>query len=336
MNGPSEKFQEIVFIPEVEHVGVRIDKVIGALDAVGSRSRGEWLIDAGLVILGGKPIKSSYKIRTGDQFTLKIPLSSESTDLVPMKMDLEILHEDSELIVLNKPAGLVVHPAAGHEQDTLVNALLAHTQDLSFKFGEKRPGIVHRLDRDTSGILVVAKNDRSHELLSQQFRDRSIHRLYLALAIGSLRNKEAALTSFLARHPTHRKKYASVRGDFSQESPVPAGKWAKTHYQVLQSLSSQLHYLKIKLETGRTHQIRVHLSEAGAPVVGDELYGALKKINSLASVDQRNLIRSFPRFALHASELGFVHPKSHEKMFFKVGWPDDLGPLLEKLGVRVK
>lgn len=326
--------REIIFHIDENLVGLRIDKALGSLAEVGSRSRAEWLIGEGRVRLGGQIVKSSLKTRLGDEFSVLIPDLGDETVLKATPMELDILHEDGDLIVLNKPAGLVMHPAAGHSDDTLVNALLAHTQDLSFKFGEKRPGIVHRLDRDTSGVLVVAKNDLAHEKLSLQFRERSIHRIYRALVVGNLRSEKGAITSYLTRHPTHRKKFASVKGEFSDKNPPPLGKWARTNFEVLQRVSPLLHYVKLKLDTGRTHQIRVHLSEAGAPIVADELYGALKKIPGIPDVATREWLKSFPRFALHASELGFRHPTTGQPMTFKVPWPDDLRPLLEAKGIK--
>ncbi len=326
--------RELTFIINEDLVDLRIDKALGGLPEVGSRSRAEWLIGEGRVLLGGKAVKSSLKTKFGDRFSVRIPDVGDDTGLKATPMALDILHEDADLIVLNKPAGLVMHPAAGHADDTLVNALIAHTPDLSFKFGEKRPGIVHRLDRDTSGVLVVAKNDGAHEKLSIQFRERTTHRSYRALVLGSLKADHGVFTSYLARHPTHRKKFASVKGVFTEKNPPPLGKWARTNYEVLQRLSSQLSYVKLKLDTGRTHQIRVHLSEAGAPIVADELYGALKKISSVPDISTRDWLKSFPRFALHASELGFKHPTTQLPLFFKVGWPEDLRPLLEHKGIK--
>lgn len=326
--------QELTFEITEAHVDLRIDKALGSLPEIGSRSRAEWLIGEGRVRLGGKPVKSSLKTKLGDFFSVLIPDAGNATELKATPMELDILHEDGDLIVLNKPAGLVMHPAAGHADDTLVNALIAHTKDLSFRFGEKRPGIVHRLDRDTSGVLVVAKNDDAHEKLSLQFRERTIHRIYRALVLGNLRADKGVFTSYLARHPTHRKKFASVKGVFTEKDPPPLGKWARTNYQVLQRVSPMLSYVQLKLDTGRTHQIRVHLSEAGAPIVADELYGALKKISGVPDISTREWLKSFPRFALHASELGFKHPTTGAQLSFKVGWPDDLRPLLESKGIK--
>lgn len=241
------------------------------------------------------------------------------------------------MIVINKPAGLVVHPAAGHAHDTLVNALISHTDDLSMKFGEERPGIVHRLDKETSGIIVVAKNDKAHESLTAQFKERSTHRIYYAVCIGTSRNLNGTIRSFLARHPVDRKKYASVLGEDrrplqDQDDPPDIGKWAVTHYDVL-ARKSGLSYLKLKLETGRTHQIRVHLSENGLPIAGDTLYGADKKIKSVEQRVIQEELRSLPRFLLHAAELGFTHPRTQERMLFKQEWPADIMTHIKKWGL---
>jgi 23S rRNA pseudouridine1911/1915/1917 synthase len=211
----------------------------------------------------------------------------------------------------------VVHPAAGHAQDTLVNALLAHSTDYSMKFGEQRPGIVHRLDKDTSGIMVVAKTDFVHEALALQFRDRSIKRHYLAVVSGVMNPNKGSVMSFLARHPKDRKRYSSVRDinkkiirDFKLNSGV--GKWAHTDYQVLGYHQAGMSYVKLKLQTGRTHQIRVHLAELGFPILGDQIYGN----NNLNS-------KKVPRLALHASELGFLHPVKKEFLNFQKKWPNE-------------
>lgn len=261
----------------------------------------------------------------------------EPTGLVPLDSPLEILFEDSDLLVVNKPAGVVVHPAAGHAQDTLVNMLIAHTDDLSMGFQENRPGIVHRLDRDTSGLLVIAKNDAAHQALSEKFQQRDLHRIYHAISLGVPPKKQGVLQSFLARHPSDRKRFASIMNSSRQiirdpnDLPV-IGKWAVTHYEVLDSLPSGISYLKLKLETGRTHQIRVHLSELGCPIARDETYGALRKITGIRNLEQRRVISQFPRFALHARELGFHHPRSGEWKFFSAPWPQDLAPMIEELG----
>lgn len=316
-------------------MGLRLDKALSLVPEIASRSRAEYLLNQNRILVNGETCKSSYKVKSGDSFEIELPDATPST-LQALDLKLDILFEDKDVIVINKPAGLVVHPAAGHAHDTLVNALIGHTKDLSMKFGEDRPGIVHRLDRDTSGILVVAKNDKSHENLAQQFKARTVHRLYLAACIGTPPRFEGLVESFLARHPVDRKRYSSVYDDEkkiirNKDEAPEIGKWAVTGFKVLKRLPSGLSYLQLKLETGRTHQIRVHLSEAGLPIIADNLYGADKKIKNIQNSEFKETVKKFPRFALHASELGFDHPTTGEKMFFKVPWPEDLSPLLKKI-----
>lgn len=307
-------------------LGLRLDKALSLLPEIKSRSRAESLISAENVLVNGKVAKSSLVLKESDQIQISFP-SAEPTSLQPLDLKLDVLFEDSDVIVVNKPPGLVVHPAAGHQHDTLVNALIAHTDDLAMKFGEERPGIVHRLDRETSGILVVAKNDAAQENLSQQFKARKVHRLYHALCLGIPPKPQATIQSFIARHPTDRKKFASVLGSDrkiirTKDSPPGVGKWAVTHYQVLKTHPAGLSYLQLKLETGRTHQIRVHLSELGTPILADPTYGSDRKLKSIHGSLNQDLLRTATRCALHAGELGFQHPISNQNLFFKVDWPD--------------
>lgn len=316
--------------------GLRLDKAVALIAEIGTRSRASHLIEDSAVWLNGKLAKASAQVKEGDAIEIKLP-EPEASDLQPFDLKLDVLFEDEDLIVINKPAGLVVHPAAGHAQDTLVNALIAHTDDLSMKFGEERPGIVHRLDKETSGVIVVAKNDKAHESLTSQFKERSTHRIYFAVCLGTARTLQGTIRSFLARHPVDRKRYASVLGEDRKPLTDPdenpgLGKWAVTHYEVLQRKGG-FSYLKLKLETGRTHQIRVHLSENGLPIAGDSLYGADRKIKNIESRTSQEDLRSLPRFLLHAAELGFTHPRTGERMFFKKEWPDEIQPLLKKWGL---
>ncbi len=307
-------------------VGLRLDKALSLIPEISSRSRAEALITGENVRVNAKIAKSSLAIKAQDFIEISFPLSVES-QIRPMELKLDILFEDSDVIVVNKPPGLVVHPAAGHQHDTLVNALVAHTDDLAMKFGEDRPGIVHRLDRDTSGILVVAKNDFAQENLAQQFKAREVHRLYHAICFGIPAKPEGVLKSYIARHPSNRKKFSSVLGEDlriirDQNSEPSVGKWAVTHYKVLKSHPAGLSYLQLKLETGRTHQIRVHLSEMANPIIADPIYGTDRRVKSVTGNHNQDVIRSSPRCALHAIELGFRHPKSNQELSFKVPWPD--------------
>jgi len=320
-----------------EMFGLRLDKALALRPEIETRSRASHLIEEGLVVVNGRPAKASSVLKQGDQIEVQIP-DPEPTELIAYDFPLEILFEDDDVIVINKPSGLVVHPAAGHAQDTLVNALIHHSKNLSMKFGERRPGIVHRLDKETSGILVVAKNDRAHEKLTAQFKERSIHRIYFAVCVGSIKPANGVIQSYLTRHPGDRKKYASVLGKDRKiqavHSPEPSiGKWAVTNYEVLAAKSGLL-YCKLKLETGRTHQIRVHLSEKGAPIAGDSLYGADKKIKGIGSKQIQIEVKSLNRFLLHAAELGFTHPTTGEKLFFSRDWPSNVKPLLQSWGFK--
>lgn len=302
--------------------GVRLDKALAALEDISSRSLAQNLIDKKLVSIDGKYEKASVALKLNQTVEVMIP-EPIAVDIQPMRMSLDIIYEDDELIVINKPAHLVVHPAAGHEQDTLVNALMAHTSALSMK-NEQRPGIVHRIDKETSGLLVVAKNDFVHENLATQFKNKTTHRVYYALVDGSLKLGSGTIRSYLARHSTHRKRFASVRINNQiirefQEQEV-AGKWAITHFTKL-ATASGMTLVKIKLETGRTHQIRVHFSELGHPLVGDTLYG-------YSALKMKKL--QLKRFYLHAAELGFEHPRLKKDLRFSVNWPvDDINKLKE-------
>ena len=297
-----------------EQAGQRLDKFLATLDFIPSRTRAVELIDAGLVTSEGRRLKASFSLREGLHVNIELPEAPPST-LQPLDAPLDIMFEDEDLVVVNKPSGLVVHPAAGHAQDTLVNLLLHHVKTLAMGFGENRPGIVHRLDRDTSGILVVAKNDRAHHALARQFRLKTAHRIYWALVAGVPKLKAGTFHSHLARHPQDRKRFAS--------NPKGVGKHAVTHFKLRQTLPSNISWLECILETGRTHQIRVHLSEAGMPILGDPIYGPKKlKVSSNLPIT---------RLALHATELGFEHPSTGEKMYFRAGWPEDLQALVNKL-----
>lgn len=300
----------------------RLDKFLSSVSEVGSRSKAAQLIDAKSVLINGKPAKASQIVRTDDLIEVALPEIENTSSLQPLDISLDIIHEDNDVIVINKPAGLVVHPAAGHANDTLVNALIHHSKDLAMGFGELRPGIVHRLDRDTSGLLVIAKNDIAHRSLAKQFKEKTAHRVYWAVAYGVPKKLSGRIESTLARHPNDRKRFASTKKE---------GRIAITNYHVLRVDSSrQLSLIELKLETGRTHQIRVHLSELGHPIVGDIIYGAKSRTKNIKSLELRTLISSMPRFALHAAELGFTHPTTNKAMMFTSPWPQSLVPLLEK------
>lgn len=284
------------------------------------------LIELGSVLVNGKMAKASYQVRNHDSIEIEIP-TTQKTNLVATAIPLDIVYEDQDIIVVDKPSGLVVHPSAGHESDTLVNALLYHTRDLSMK-NEERPGIVHRIDKETSGLLVIAKNDFAHEKLAQQFKDKTSHRIYFAIAEGQFKRPQGAITSYLARHPQDRKRQASIRKNNKivdqYEGDFENGKWAVTHYKVIETVGTKS-LVQLKLETGRTHQIRVHLSELGHPLFGDVVYGYPK-------IKYKKL--DLKRFYLHAAELGFIHPRTEEKMLFKSEWPKVDQTHLKELGFK--
>ena len=320
-----EEPREVVFFGEFVFSGAercRLDQFLAARQPDVSRSRLQNLVRSAAVLVNGNPAKISYLLKNGDQVTLKIP-PPIPLELKAQDLPLEIVYEDRHLLVVNKAAGMVVHPAAGNPDGTLVNALLYHCVDLAGIGGVMRPGIVHRLDQNTSGLLVVAKDDFSHQGLAEQFKEHTITREYVALVYGRLLPTCGSFHSSIGRHPKQRKKMASVeRG----------GKSARTNYQVLRYyLSGACTWVSLRLETGRTHQIRVHLSEAGHPLVGDQVYGK-KGISRLqTTVGGTDLPANFPRQALHARRLGFRHPVSEEYLEFESSLPPDLESLLEAL-----
>ena len=321
---PNIRFEKVVFTITPELAGQRIDKALATMPEIVTRSQATRLMQQGRVRINGKVLKPSYMTEDGDSIDVEIPVQVTS-DLIPYDFPLSIVYEDADLLVVDKPAGLVVHPAAGHAQDTLVNALLHHTKDLSLGVNEQRPGLVHRIDKGTSGLLVVAKNEHAQRFLAMQFQKKTTHRLYRAFAFGKFREDEGTMRSYLKRHPDDRKRVASVplRLDGTSE-----GKLAITHYKVVAYANIGISLVELRLETGRTHQIRVHLSEEHHPVVGDLVYGAGGRAKNIKSVLLRKMIEDLPRFMLHAAELGFIHPTTGKRMTFRAPWPADLMPFI--------
>lgn len=309
-------------------VGMRLDKALSSHQNIESRSKATSLIDRGFVKLNENQVKPAHKTVLGEIFSVTLPIEEPSL-LSPYDFKLDIIYEDEFLLLVNKPSGLVVHPSFGHNDDTLVNALLHHTNQLANGFVASRPGIVHRIDKDTSGLLVVAKTDRVLSSLAKQFKMKSVHRIYKAVTYGPYREPHGTITSYLKRHPVDRKKFASEK--YGPHS-VPTGKLAITHYSVIKQHVSGLCLVQLKLETGRTHQIRVHLSELGHPIVSDPVYCTPQRVKSIKSLKTRELVSNNPHLALHAAELGFTHPGTEKNMLFKVEWPDDIRPLLLSLG----
>ena len=292
-----------------ENQQMRLDKYLAEQFPEQTRSYLQKLIKDGEVLVNGKNVKTGYQLSKGDEVSVNIPQPKE-LDVEPQKMDLDIVYEDEDVILINKPKGMVVHPAPGHTTDTLVNGLLYHCKDnLSGINGVARPGIVHRIDRDTTGILIVCKNDMSHNSIAAQLKEHSINRRYRALVHGNLKEDTGTVEGAIGRHPIDRKKMSINEKN---------GKPAVTHYTVLERFGNYT-LIECKLETGRTHQIRVHMSSIGHPLVGDEVYGPAKCPFKLQGQ------------CLHAMVLGFVHPRSGEYMEFSAELPEYFEELLRKL-----
>ncbi|HEV7799303.1 MAG TPA: RluA family pseudouridine synthase, partial [Pyrinomonadaceae bacterium] len=300
--------------------GTRLDAYLSAHIDGWSRARLQRLIDAGDVLVNGKLAKASYKVSAADEVEVELT-PAPASNFTPENIPLEIVFEDDQLIVINKPAGLVVHPAAGVHSGTLANALAYHFQQLS-NAGSIRPGIVHRLDKDTSGLLVAAKTESAHESLADQFRAREVFKSYIALVYGVVKQQSGRIEQPIARDPRNRTRMAIV----------PGGRGALSLYTVRRSYDS-FTLLDVELKTGRTHQIRVHLSWLKHPVVGDELYDSGRD-NNVQDVQLRARIRKLQRQFLHAEQLGFSHPRTGEQMRFIAPLPPELAGLLEELERR--
>ena len=330
----AEKTQHSFTVTE-EQAGKRLDAMLAAEGIEGlSRSRIKQLMEAGHLSEAGAAVSNaSRKVKAGEVFTLSIPEATPS-EVKAVDMPLDILFEDEHMLVINKAAGMTVHPAPGHTEDTLVNALLAHCGDsLSGIGGVERPGIVHRLDKDTSGLMVVAKHDAAHQHLAAQLADRSLSRTYMALVWGALQPPSGTIEGNIGRSPKNRKKMAVLE---------IGGKEAKTHFRSMERYAALVQkgkkevlatLVECKLETGRTHQIRVHMAHMGHPLLGDPLYGA-KTSQKLARFkledEEKQAISGFERQALHASEIRFIHPKSGEEMSFSCNLSEDMRELVDR------
>lgn len=300
-------------------IGTRLDVFIAEQIADLSRSQVKRLIELGHVSSADKTLKASHQVEADEVISVVIPPLKKS-DLLPEKIPLEVIFEDQDIIVINKSAGMIVHPAAACYSGTLVNALLAHCSDLSGIGGELKPGIVHRLDKGTSGVIVAAKNDAAHLALSEQFANREVKKLYCAMVYGSFKELEGSFAEPIGRSLRDRKKISSR---------TSKARSALTKWKVAQSFGSLLTWVDIQLHTGRTHQIRVHFFEAGHPLVGDKTYGGVKQPNRVPKGELRKVLASFPRPALHAARLEFVHPRTKSSMSFSAPLAQDLQNLLE-------
>ena len=290
-----------------EHAGVRLDAFLSA-DGALTRSQAARLIAEGRVRVNGKPAAKSARLSGGETVTVDVPQLREPA-LPPQDLPLDVVYEDDDVIVVNKPTGLVVHPAPGHPDGTLVNALLHHCGDsLSGIGGEKRPGIVHRIDRDTSGLIIAAKNDAAHLALSAQLKDHSLSRTYECLVTGNMKQDSGTVDAPIGRSSADRKKMAVV----------PTGRRAVTHWEVVARYPGVTH-LRCRLETGRTHQIRVHMAYIGHPILGDTVYGAKKPVPGLTGQ------------CLHATGLRFIHPRTGEPVELHCPLPPEFTAMLQKL-----
>ncbi|MBI4495907.1 MAG: RluA family pseudouridine synthase [Deltaproteobacteria bacterium] len=302
-----------------EDASKRLDVFLSLKNSSLSRSRIKRLIEKGQVEVGGKEVKPGHRLKENDLVSLRIP-APEKGEASPEAIPLDVLYEDRHLLVVNKPAGMVVHPAAGNYSGTLVNALLHRCTDLSGIGGVLRPGIVHRLDKDTSGLLVVAKDDFTHQGLAGQFKAHAAERKYLGLLFGHPPG-EGRVESDIGRHPVDRKRMSAR---------PRRGRKAATRWKVLRRFR-QFSLVEFTLETGRTHQIRVHLSSIGHPLLGDPLYGGRRRLSSVEPSSLRQALQMMRRQALHAASLGFVHPVTGEKIIFSSPLPPDLKEVLEIL-----
>lgn len=309
--------EQIVLEINDENVGTRADVFISEKLGI-TRSAAQKLLDGGAVLCASKAVAKNYKIRAGDTFCVTLPEPREC-EVEPEDIPLDVVYEDDDVIVVNKPAGMVVHPAPGHSSGTLVSALLYHCSDsLSVVNGVYRQGIVHRIDKDTTGLIAAAKNDRAHNSLAAQLKDHTMHREYYAILVGRLPERSGTINKPIARNPSDRKKMAiASSGDRSAREAV-------THYEVI-SEASGFTYARMVLETGRTHQIRVHMASVGHPVLGDPVYGGDK---TLFEKHHKNLFRGQ---MLHAGALVFNHPSSGEKVKLECDIPDNFKRALELL-----
>lgn len=303
--------ERLEYEAEEGSAGCRLDHFLTEKMPQMTRSYLQKIIKDGFVFVDGKPGKAGYKLRGGERVAANVP-PAKKVEILPEDIALDILYEDDDLLIVNKPKGMVVHPSAGHDSGTLVNAVMSHCKNsLSGINGQIRPGIVHRIDKDTTGSLIICKNDKSHVHIASQLKEHSIHRIYRGIVSGVMRDAEGVIRANLDRHPKDRKKMAVTR---------EGGKTAVTHYKVLEQWK-QTAYMEFRLETGRTHQIRVHMASIGHPLIGDVVYGNPKNPYKLQGQ------------ALHAMTIGFLHPRTGEYMEVSAPLPEYFEALMRKFRV---
>ena len=300
--------------------GVRLDQFLSLTDLGLSRSQAKKWIEEKAIQLNQKPAKPSFHVRAGDLISGTLP-EPKPLSFMPEALPITVLYEDASIIVVDKPAGMVVHPAYGNPSGTLVNALVHHCKDLGGINGVLRPGIVHRLDKDTSGVMVVAKNDEAYHHLIRQFKNRAVEKVYVALAYGNVRQEEGTIDSAIGRHPSERKRMSTR---------TRKGRPAVTQWKVIERFHG-FTFLEIHPQTGRTHQIRVHLSSVGHPLLGDPVYGRKGRPGTLRDPVLRGCVERMGRQALHAQRLGFIHPRTGERVEFTSPLPVDMREVLEWL-----
>jgi 23S rRNA pseudouridine1911/1915/1917 synthase len=330
-----ELYQRFVFNADKGQEPYRIDKFLMNRIEGATRNKLQQAINAGLVLVNNKEVKQNYKIKAFDQITVYSDLSPESTDVVPENIPLNIVFEDEDLLIINKPAGMVVHPGSGNYSGTLLNGVAGYLQKEDPAITETllpRFGLVHRIDKNTSGLLVLAKTDKAMRHLAKQFFDHTISRKYMALVWGDMQNDEGTIIAHVGRHLRYRKQFeAYPEGDH--------GKEAITHYKVLERFN-YVTLVECVLETGRTHQIRVHMKYIGHPLFNDDFYGGDKIVKGTVFSKYKQFVENCfmicPRQALHAKTLGFIHPSSEKEMFFDTELPDDMKRVIEKWKDYVK
>lgn len=313
MSIETEQPRDLSFTVNPEQAGLRLDVFLAQADESFSRSQIKNAIEEGDVTVNGKPPKVSQHLKVGDVVEIHLEAAIDAL-AIPQDIPLSIVYEDASIIVINKPAGMVTHPAPGNPDNTLVNALLFHCKDLSGIGGVLRPGIVHRLDKETSGLIVAAKSDEAHRGLSAQFEKHDVHKKYVALVWGNVKGQSGEILLPVGRHPVDRKKM-STRSR--------RGKDALTLWKVRERYGVAT-LLDVEIKTGRTHQIRVHLTERGYPLIGDMVYGNPSKLQTVKDAALKAHLKSFQRQALHATQLSFLHPQSGERVVFTAPLPEDM------------